>query len=108
MQRGTQNGHWQKPDEVSSPTATATHKASVDRVMPGIAYNHNNFLGDTCNTIEECSAYCARHSDCLGGTFYPEIHKCFFVINALQAQTHRNDAAISFKIERAAATETKQ
>ena len=76
--------------------------------MPGIAYNHNYQLGDKYNTLEECSAYCAKYSNCLGGTYYPEIHKCFFAVNALQSQTHPNGNAISFKMERTASTETKQ
>jgi len=108
LQRATNNGHWQKPDDVSSSAATATPKVSVGRVMRGIAYNHNYQLGDKYNTLEECSAYCAKYSNCLGGTYYPGIHTCFFVVNALQSQTHPNGNAISFKMERTASTETKQ
>ena len=103
LQHASDNGRWQSLEYVAKPP-----KLSAGQLMPGIAYNHNYFLGGEYNSLEECSAFCATDPACKGGTFYPEIKKCFFVINALQAQTHPNDKAISFKMERGASTDTNQ
>ena len=100
LQHASENGHWRNIEYVAKPP-----KLSAGQLLPGIAYNHNYFLGGEYNSLEDCSAFCATDPACKGGTFYPEVKKCFFVINELQSRTHPNDKAISFQMKPTASLE---